>query len=498
MSDAPIHPKTASTVRSDDAEIRTRKVINRCNSCGHCRELMVDTSCLFMPQLYRLVDREAAGGEPISSAEMKQLLDLCNTCGICPCTPVHIWIREAKDAFVEREGLPASVRLIENVQLTGKLGGALPRLANLVLGNEIVSKGLKRVIGIHPERKLPPFPHDSFTAWAQKRGLMNMPETSGRKVAYFAGCTARYYFPEVAKSTVEVLERNGVAVYLPEQKCCGMPAMLEGDREFTFDLARFNVAELVRCVAAGFDIVCSCPTCGYLLKSVLREGAQFSEEYRVLVQQMAHEAKGDFDQVSAHLASEDAAFTGRANSASARARNASMLGLTQWKMFSDQGYFAKIGGVDRLRVANHTYDLGEYLWELHETGEFKLELGAVPAHVAYFAPCHQRQQGIGQPWVNLLGLVPETQTEKVGDAFDCCGLGGIMGFKKDFHETSLAIGARLTDKIRVADPERVATDCLSCRLQFQQMLPYEVFHPIEILRESYRNYLATEPHSRTI
>ena len=84
-----------------------------------------------------------------------------------------------------------------------------------------------------------------------------------------------------------MLERNGVAVYLPEQKCCGMPTMLEGDREFTFDLARFNVAELARCVSAGFDIVCSCPTCGYLLKSVLREGAQFSEEYRALVQQMA-------------------------------------------------------------------------------------------------------------------------------------------------------------------------------------------------------------------
>jgi glycerol-3-phosphate dehydrogenase subunit C len=270
-----------------------------------------------------------------------------------------------------------------------------------------------------------------------------------------------------------------------------MPTMLEGDREFTFDLARFNLTELARCVAAGFDIVCSCPTCGYLLKSVLREGAQFSEEYRALVQQMAHEAKGDFDQVSAHLASEDAAFTGRANSASTRGRSPSMLGLTQWKMFSDQGYFAELGGANRLRVANHTYDLGEYLWEMHQLGHLKQELGAVPAQVGYFAPCHQRQQGIGQPWVNLLGLVPEARTERVGDSFDCCGLGGIMGFKKDFHETSLTIGGRLTDKIKAAAPERMATDCLSCRMQFQQMLPYQVSHPVEILRESYRNYLTT-------
>lgn len=492
MSGAPHTGSADQASANNAAEVRTRKVIERCAGCGHCRDLMDDSSCLFMPQLYRLVDREEAGGGAITSAEMKQLLDLCNICGICPCTPVHIWIREAKDAFVERDGLPAPIRLLENVQLTGKLGGAMPRLANFVLNNGPLSKGLKRVIGIHPERKLPSFPTDGFTDWAQARGLMNMPQTNGRKVAYFAGCTARYYFPEVAKATVEVLERNGVAVYLPEQKCCGMPTLLEGDRAFTFDLARSNVAELVRCVAAGFDIVCSCPTCGHLLKSMLREGAQYSQEYRALVQQMAVQEQGNFEQVSERLTAEDAAFTGRANGASAHGRKPSMLGLTQWKMLSDQGYFAELGGANRLRLANHTYDLGEYLWEMHSAGQLKLELGSVPAHVAYFAPCHQRQQGIGQPWVKLLGLVPELRTEPVGDAFDCCGLGGIMGFKKDFHETSLGIGARLTDKITAAAPERVATDCLSCRLQFQQMLPYQVFHPVEILRESYRKYQETK------
>ena len=142
------------------AEDRARRVIDRCNGCGHCRELMVDSSCLFMPQLYRLVDREEAGGDPISATEMKSLLDLCNNCGICPCANVQTWIREAKDAFVAREGLSRSVRLIENVRLTGRLGGAVPRLANLLLGEGVVGKGLKRVIGIHPERILPRFPLD--------------------------------------------------------------------------------------------------------------------------------------------------------------------------------------------------------------------------------------------------------------------------------------------------------------------------------------------------
>ena len=470
------------------AEERARRVIDRCAGCGHCRDLLDDASCLFMPELYRLVDREAAGGDKISSAEMQQLIGLCNTCGICPCVPVHTWIHEARDAFVGRDGIPPGIRLIESVQLVGRVGGAAPRLANTLTGDGVMARGVRRVIGIHPERRLPRFPREGFTAWATQRGLQDKPKTTGRKVAYFAGCTARYYFPEVAKATVEVLQRNGVAVYLPEQKCCGMPTMLEGDRSFTFDLARFNVAELARCVADGFDIVCSCPTCGYLLKSVLREGAQYSADYRSLVEQLANEAKGDMGEVSTRLARDDAAFTGRVNNRSAHGRQPWMLGMVPWKVFNDQGYFAEIGGLDRLRVANHTYDLGEYLRSMHEAGQLDLQLAPVNAEVSYFAPCHQRQQGIGRPWMDLLGLLPDIRLGKVGDGFDCCGQGGIMGFKKEFHESSLKIGSRLFDKINAAAPERLATDCLSCRIQFQQVLPFDVAHPVELLWEAYRGF----------
>lgn len=111
--------------------------------------------------------------------------------------------------------------------------------------------------------------------------------------------------------------------------------------------------------------------------------------------------------------------------------------------------------MDRVRVANPADDRGEYLWELHQAGLLKLELGAVAAKVSHFAPCHQRQQGIGEFWMDRLGLAPEVRPERVGNAFDCCGRGGIMEFKKGFHDTSLTLGARMTDKIRAAD---AATD----------------------------------------
>ena len=89
------------------------------------------------------------------------------------------------------------------------------------------------------------------------------------------------------------------------------------------------------------------------------------------------------------------------------------------------------------------------------------------------------------PYVDLLRLIPGIDLEPVPGGFYCCGLGGIIGFKKESHESSLALGSGLMDKIREMRPDRLVTDCLSCRLQFHQLLPYEVVHPVEVLLESY-------------
>ena len=40
-------------------------------------------------------------------------------------------------------------------------------------------------------------------------------------------------------------------------------------------------------------------------------------------------------------------------------------------------------------------------------------------------------------------------------------------------------------KIKKLNPEKLVTDCLSCRLQFKQLPPYKLAHPIELLKEAY-------------
>jgi glycerol-3-phosphate dehydrogenase subunit C len=478
-----------------DPEKLARRVVDLCADCEVCRDMLEDSPCLFFPKLYRLYDRERAGRGAITSVELKRLVDFCNLCGICSCHDVRVNIMNAKGAFIARDGVPPAIRLLEDVERIGKLGGAHPRLAKLFFSSA-AGRLTKRLLGIHPDRAVPDFAAESLAAWVRQRGLDQKREGTGRKVAYFAGCTARYLFPQVAKATIEILEHNGVTVFFPEQKCCGMPSLLEGDRPFTLELVGFNLKQLGAAVDEGYDIVCSCPSCGYLLKQVLCEGAFFSQAFIAAYGRMMREPRRDPEEARARLLLDCAGRDSKATAPSPRCNPPNGIGHFL-RMSADaeaafaaqgrRGFFNELDAQKRIAVASHTYDLGEYLRDLDHAGAFDRTLGPVRDRMAYYPPCHLKEQRIGEPWFELLGMIPGIAMERVGGPFDCCGMSGIMGFKREFHKVSLAMGARLAQKIREKDPQKLICDCLSCRIQFNQMLPIEVRHPAETLKEAYAN-----------
>jgi len=270
---------------------------------------------------------------------------------------------------------------------------------------------------------------------------------------------------------VEVLQRNGIEVYCPDQKCCGMPSFLEGDRSFTMESAAYNLGLLSEAARDGCDILCSCPTCSFMLRSLLAEGAYYSREY-----QESAGADAKFIKVPA-----------RAKPGEAPERKMEAFDKTIFKnIMKDEGYFSSLDPMKRVAVAEKTFDVGEYLLRLRHTGKLETEFGPVQGQAVYFPPCHQREQEFGQPYLELLGLIPGLELEAIQGNLFCCGLAGVMGFKRDFHQASIKLGSRLIEKIREMHPERIVTDCLSCRLQFSQLLPYPVLHPIEVLKEAYQ------------
>jgi Fe-S oxidoreductase len=120
-------------------------------------------------------------------------------------------------------------------------------------------------------------------------------------VALFYTCYVNYNDPEVGKAAVEVLERNGLEVTCPEQRCCGMPFLDGGDIEAATEKARFNLRSLGAAVEDGFDIVVPGPTCSYMLKleypALLGEiaGALSSHTYDISEYLMKLHAQGALD-----------------------------------------------------------------------------------------------------------------------------------------------------------------------------------------------------------
>ncbi len=442
---------------------KIRSVVDACSDCDCCRPVM-DTSCLFFPELYRLIDREVETGSRISSSRLRGLTDLCNYCALCPCPNIRADIMEAKSLFIESEGLKPAVRILEDVRLTGRLCGTAPGIAGRLLKKNVFSSLLKKVVGIHQSRSLPEIPIKNFDKTAGELMLGRKPEVKGgKKFAYFAGCSGRYFFPGVPEAVAGLMKRAGTALYFPDQKCCGMPFMLEGDRKRAVSSATENIDILSELVDEGFDILLSCPTCSYMFRNVIPEGAHFSGEYQesvgadskyLKVPQNREEKTGDgFLYLDKKIYS---------------------------RILKDSGYFSDLDPLKRLKVADNCYDAGEYLLSsgFHErepaAGEFR-------SRILYYPPCHQREQKKGTPYPELLKKIPGADVDTFRNILYCCGMSGITGYKKSLYPLSVELGKRLVEKIDEYEPDIIATDCLSCRTQFAHLTRYRVLHPLEIL-----------------
>ena len=129
---------------------------------------------------------------------------------------------------------------------------------------------MQAVAGIHKDRNLPRFHRETFTKWYGRRRPGPVP--TGRaggpapRVALFYTCTVEYNAPAIGRAAIRVLERNGVDVTVPPQRCCGMPYLDGGAVGEAQALIRQNVRHLVEAARDGREILALGPTCGYMLK----------------------------------------------------------------------------------------------------------------------------------------------------------------------------------------------------------------------------------------
>jgi len=95
---------------------------------------------------------------------------------------------------------------------------------------------------------------------------MSRKQTRRPKSRVFHTCSVNYNDVDTGKAAIQVLEKNGVHVEVPQQKCCGMPYLDGGDIEGARRHAAYNLPRLAAYVRKGYDVVSPGPSCSYLIK----------------------------------------------------------------------------------------------------------------------------------------------------------------------------------------------------------------------------------------
>lgn len=145
-------------------------------------------------------------------------------------------------------------------------------------------------------------------------------------------------------------------------------------------------------------------------------------------------------------------------------------------------YDRTLGLPGAAELATRLFDICEYLRRLHAEGKANLAFKPLHVKAAYFAPCHLKALNIGLPALELLRLIPGLEIRLI--EADCCGLGGLYGFKKEKYAIAEEIGKDLAREVARIDPDMIVSDCEGCRMQLRALTGLEVLHPLQLMRDA--------------
>jgi Fe-S oxidoreductase len=259
-------------VQPAQLEKDTLRIYEICDGCRRCFNL-----CPSFNTLLDRIDHYEGDVAKLQPADHRQVVDECYYCKLCfnhcPYTPPHQYALDFprlmllwKKRLAQERGVRWRDRLLVRTDFIGALGSLTAPLTNWLLSSKPIRRLIEAVAGVHRERRVLHFANETFPRWFSRRVKPAGTSAPDRKVALFSGCLVNYQATDIGKAAVQVLEKNGVEVVVPDHRCCGMPHVDLGDTHSMQTAAAANVAALHAWVVQGYDVVVPVASCSLMLK----------------------------------------------------------------------------------------------------------------------------------------------------------------------------------------------------------------------------------------
>ena len=295
----PWEPRTYLAFADDDH--RFSRAASRCVGVGKCRGHEGGVMC----PSYRATGEEEhstrgrarllfemLNGSVIKdrwrSTEVRDALDLCLSCKGCKSDcPVNVDMASYKAEFLAHHYRwrlrPLSHYSMGWLPVWARLAAVAPRVVNAVAAAPGLSRLVKAVGGVAPQRRLPVFAHQRFTDW-----FGSGPRGAGERgeVLLWPDTFSNNFHPEVARAAVDVLTDAGFRVSTPPRTvCCGLTWVSTGQLATARRVLTRTLDALRPQLRAGTPVVVLEPSCAAVFRSDLAELLPGDEDARRLAEQ---------------------------------------------------------------------------------------------------------------------------------------------------------------------------------------------------------------------
>ena len=253
--------------------------IEMCNGQGACRKVHGGTMC---PSYMATRDEEhstrgranalraaMSGAIPtdmLTSDRLYQVMDLCLECKACKAEcPSNVDMAKLKYEFLNiyhsENGYKLNNRFFGNVDLLSKIGSFFAPISNWIMNTSLSKQVLEKTIGIDKRRSLPNFAPQTFQQWFRSRDDITIPKIPKGLVVLFPDTTTNYNHPELGIATVNIIEKLGYKVILPDSRCCGRPMLSNGMMSHAKSNVDFNISSIYPYIEMGAKLVGIEPSC---------------------------------------------------------------------------------------------------------------------------------------------------------------------------------------------------------------------------------------------